>query len=115
MLSIAHESNWSGHLGINKTYQMILKHFFWPGLKSDVAKFCQSCHVCQLMGKANQVLPSAPLHPIPAIGEPFERIIMDCVGPLPRTKNGNQYLFTLMCIATRYPEAIPLRKSRQAL
>ncbi|XP_030216443.1 uncharacterized protein LOC115546817 [Gadus morhua] len=49
------------------------------------------------------------LHPIPAIGEPFERVIVDCVGPLPRTKSGNQYLLTIMCAATRYPEAIPLR------
>lgn len=35
---------------------------------------------------------------------------MDCVGPLPKTKSGNQFLLTIMCIATRYPEAIPLRK-----
>ena len=43
------------------------------------------------------------------IGEPFKRVIIDCVGPLPRTKSGNQYLFTVMCAATRFPEAIPLR------
>ena len=34
---------------------------------------------------------------------------MDCVGPLPKTKSGNKYLFTIMCMATRFPEAIPLR------
>ncbi|CAJ1087392.1 uncharacterized protein LOC118469438 [Xyrichtys novacula] len=110
VLSVAHESKWSGHLGVNKTYNLILKHFFWPGLKSDVAKFCRSCHVCQLAGKPNQTIPPAPLHPIPTIGEPFERVILDCVGPLPRSKTGNQYLLTIMCAATRYPEAVPLRK-----
>lgn len=96
-------------LGITKTYQQILKYFFWPGLKSDVAKFCRSCHVFQIAGKPNQVIPPAPLHPIPAIGEPFDRIIIDCAGPLPKTKSGNQYLLTIMCAATRFPEAIPLR------
>ena len=110
VLSVAHESQWSGHLGVTKTYQLILKHFFWPGLKSDVAKHCRSCHICQIAGKPNQTIPPAPLHPISAIGEPFERIIIDCVGPLPRTKNGNQYLLTIMCAATRFPEAIPMRK-----
>ncbi|KAK2918459.1 hypothetical protein Q8A73_002830 [Channa argus] len=35
----------SGHLGIRKTYQRILRYFFWPGLKADVAKFCRTCHV----------------------------------------------------------------------
>ena len=47
--------------------------------------------------------------PDPRNGEPFERVIADCVGPLPKTKSGNQFLLTLMCSATRYPEAIPLR------
>ena len=32
-----------------------------------------------------------------------------CVGPLPKTKSGNQYLLTIMCASTRFPEAIPLR------
>ena len=34
---------------------------------------------------------------------------MDCFGPLPRTKSGNEYLLTIMCTSTRFPEAIPLR------
>ena len=65
--------------------------------------------MCQVGGKPNQIAPPAPLHPIPVIAEPFERVIIDCVGPLPQTKSGNQYLLTIMCAATRYPEAIPLR------
>ncbi len=32
------------------------------------------------------------------------------MGPLPKTKTGNQFLLTVMCSATRFPEAIPLRK-----
>uniref|UniRef100_A0A3B1J0P6 Gypsy retrotransposon integrase-like protein 1 n=1 Tax=Astyanax mexicanus TaxID=7994 RepID=A0A3B1J0P6_ASTMX len=110
VLRLAHDHPWSGHLGITKTYARILKHFFWPGLRKDVVEFCRSCHVCQTTGKPNQVIPPAPLCPIPAIGEPFERVLVDCVGPLPKTKSGNQYLLTIMCAATRFPEAIPLRK-----
>ena len=34
---------------------------------------------------------------------------MECVGPLPKTKSGNQYLLTIVCASTRFPEAIPLR------
>ena len=62
-----------------------------------------------MVGKPNQVIPKAQLHPIPAIGEPFSHILVDCVGPLPKTKTGNQYLLTIMCTATRFPEATPLR------
>lgn len=109
VLSLAHDHVLSGHLGITKTYDRILHHFFWPGLKCDVAAYCRSCHTCQMMGKPNQVIPQAPLKPIPVLGEPFEHVIVDCVGPLPKTKTGNQFLLTIMCVATRYPEAIPLR------
>ncbi|KAL0148642.1 hypothetical protein M9458_056082, partial [Cirrhinus mrigala] len=64
----------------------------------------------KLAGKPNQVIPPAPLVPIPVIGEPFEHVVIDCVGPLPKTKSGNQYLLTIMCMATRFAEATPLRK-----
>ena len=62
-----------------------------------------------MVGKLNQVKPRAGLQPIPAFDEPFSRIIIDCVGPLPKTKSGNEYLLIIMCASTRVPEAIPLR------
>ena len=109
ILSIVHESPMSGHLGRNKTYHKIINHFYWPGLKSDVSKYCKTCHTCQMVGKPNQTIPKAQLQPIPAFDEPFSRILIDCVGPLPRTKSGNEYLLTIMCTSTRFPEASPLR------
>ena len=109
VISVAHDHPMSGHLGVNKTYNRILSYFYWPQLRKDVAEYCKTCHVCQMVGKPNQVIPAAPLQPIPAFDEPFSRVIIDCVGPLPKTKSGNQYLLTIMCASTRFPEAIPLR------
>ena len=113
ILSLAHETPMPGHLGVNKTYHKILNHFYWPGLKADVSNYCRSCHTffsffCQVVGKPNQVIPKPGLQPIPAFDEPFSRIIIDCVGPLPKTKFGYEYLLTIMCASTRFPEAIPL-------
>ena len=109
VLSMAHETPLAGHLGVSKTYNKILIHFFWPLIKTDVSNFCRSCHTCQMVGKPNQKIPHTPLHPIPAFEEPFSRVIIDCVGPLPKTKSGNEFLLTIMCASTRFPEAIPLR------
>ena len=103
----------SGHLGINKTYHKIINHFYWPGLKSDVSKYCKTCHTCQMVGKPNQTIPKAQLQHIPAFDEPFRRIRIDCVGPLPRTKSGNEYFLTIMCTSTSFPEAIPLRNIKR--
>ena len=42
---------------------------------------CCECHTCQVVGKNQLVPPVVPLKPIPAFGEPFSRVIVDCVGP----------------------------------
>lgn len=109
VLELAHENVLAGHLGVTKTFHRITRYFFWPGLKSAVSTFVRSCHTCQLVGKPNQTIPVAPLKPIPVLHEPFEWLLIDCVGPLPKSKTGHQYILTIMCTATRYPEAIPLR------
>ena len=41
ILSLAHVTPLSGHLGVSKTYHKILNHFYWPGLKADVSKLLQ--------------------------------------------------------------------------
>ena len=109
VLKLAHEAPTAGHRGVNKTCDRILRHFFWPGLRSSVCEFVKSCDTCQTVGKPNQSIPRAPLKPIPAFQEPFSHVLIDCVGPLPKTRAGNQYLLTIMCMSTRFPEAIPLR------
>ena len=109
VLNLAHEVPMGGHLGINKTCEKVMKHFYWPRIRKEVSEFCKTCHTCQMVGKPNQKIPVAPLRPIPAFEEAFSRVIVDCVGPLPKTSAGNQYLLTIMCASTRFPEAIPLR------
>jgi len=39
----------------------------------------------------------------------MSRMLVNCVGPLPKTRSGNSNLLTIMCVATRFPEAIPLK------
>ncbi|KAK3548134.1 hypothetical protein QTP70_004875 [Hemibagrus guttatus] len=42
VLSVAYEHPWSGHLGITKTYNRVLKHFFWTRLCQDLVEYCAS-------------------------------------------------------------------------
>ncbi len=84
VLKLDHEHPLSGHLGVTKTFHRVSEYYFWPGLKSAVSDFCHLCDVCQRAGKPNQKIPLAPLYPIPVLSEAFERLIIDCVGPLPK-------------------------------
>lgn len=99
-----------GHLHVCKTYKQIAKHFYWLGTGKDVLEYCWTCHTCQMVGKLNQSIPAAPLHLILAFKEPFCHVLVDCVGPLPKMKHGNQHILTIMCASTQFPEVIPLRK-----
>jgi len=65
-----------------------------------------------MLGKPNQMSNPAPLKPIPAIEEWFSKVLVDCVGPLPKSRSGNQYLLTM--INTMFPEAIPMQNIKAA-
>ena len=95
ILNLAHETSLAGHMRVTITCQKILNYFYLSSLKKDVVGFCKSCHACQMVGKPNQTTSKPPLLPIPAVEEPHRRIIVDCVGPLSKTRFGNQYLLTI--------------------
>ena len=108
VLRLAHDSALSGHLKAKKTTERIWAHFYWPGLQSDVRRYCASCDPCQRttpkgkVGKVPVVMP-------PLIDTCFRRIAVDLIGPLtPFTERGNRYILTIVDLATRYPEAVAL-------
>ena len=106
VLRLAHDIPMAGHLGITKTKDRILQRYYWPGVFKDVAEYCRTCEVCQ---RSHPRKPArAEMIPMPLVSKPFQRIAMDIIGPLPRTKRGNRFILTICDYATRYPEAIAL-------
>ena len=73
----------------------------WP-CKSCERPFyrMKTCAEC----KPPRKTPKAPLRPIPS-SYPFQRLHIDIVGPLPRTKRGNRYILTAQCSFTKWVEA----------
>ena len=108
VMKLAHESVMAGHLAIKRTMQKVLSKFYWPGINSDIKRFCQSCDICQRTIPKGKIV-KAPLGKMPRIDVPFRRVATDLIGPLkPVTYNKNRYILTLVDYATRYPEAVPL-------
>jgi len=66
-----------------------------------------TCDLCQRLGKGCKPKP-APLIPLPVVTEPFKKLAVDIVGPLPTTSAGNRFILTVIDLGTLYPEAIPL-------
>lgn len=107
VMELGHSIPWAGHMAFQKTLRRIGSRFVWPGMYTEVSKFCKSCEKCQLT--AGKGVSQAHLQPLPIIGTPFERIGMDIVGPLEKSSSGNRFILVLCDYATRYPEAFPLR------
>ncbi len=77
-----------GHPGIKKTLSKVKERYFWPGLAKFVKHFCASCHSCAI-NKDNKAPNNAPLLPISTHNlEPFEKVAIDILGPLPVAKDG---------------------------
>ncbi len=105
VLSIGHDRN--GHLGAEKVSQLVKKYFIWPSMAKEIFEYCASCSSCQLRSKSKPR--RAPVVDRPVMSEPFETVAIDLVGPLPKGKGGCRFILTYICLATRWPEAIPLR------
>ena len=37
----------SGHMGPQRTHIRLTPHYFWPGIKAEVTKYCTHCLECQ--------------------------------------------------------------------
>ena len=98
-----------GHPGISKTISRVKDRFYWPGLTKFVKLFCKNCHMCAI-NKDNPAPNNAPLLPIETdMLEPFQKVALDILGPLPESENGSKYLLVLQDYFTKWPEAIALK------
>ena len=72
----------------------------------DVRAHCFACSDCQ---RAKRSMPSsATIQSMPILTEPFEKMAMDIVGPFPRSRRGFKHLLTTICLASKYPDVVPI-------
>ena len=109
ILELGHGNPTSAHLGTKKTKSRIQSDFWWPQIGNEISEYVKTCDVCQTVGNPNQTPKRVPLKPIAVLEEPFSELLIDIVGPLPKTSTGFSYILTILDTTTRYPEAIPLR------
>ncbi len=102
VLELAHDR--CGHTGVRGMRKLLQSKLTWPGIHGDIVK---SCDVCLRVNKAGNR--AAKMVERPIVSVPFESVAVDIVGPLPKAKRGVRYLFTYVCLASRWLEACPMR------
>lgn len=101
-----HNSVTGGHLGVKKTLSKVKDRYFWYNMNNDVEVWCMKCDVCAAKKAPPRKL-KAPLQQY-NVGAPFERIAIDVLGPLTRSKRGNKFLLVIGDYFSKWMEAIPI-------
>lgn len=101
-----HYSKIGGHVGVNRLEKRIKQFYIFNDMKKKIQNVVLSCDLCQKnkVGKITKI----PMAITTTARNPFERIALDIVGPLPETMRGNKYLLTFQDDLTKFIETIPL-------
>ena len=96
----AHSGIFGAHLKDAKIHGELLKHNWWPKMRTDICRWCQSCLVCVTRQAGRPIRP--PLTPIPVSG-PFHQIGVDVI-QFPKSHTGNRYGVVFVDYLTKWPE-----------
>jgi hypothetical protein len=102
LLEQYHTTKYGGHLGLDKVLSKMQRKFYWSSMYLDTKEFINRCVQCARFRYGPNL--RAKLQPIQAIA-PFHMLGVDVIGPLPKSKNGNQYIVCFMDYFTKWPEA----------
>ncbi|XP_053681478.1 uncharacterized protein LOC127161145 [Labeo rohita] len=110
MLTYAHDSPLSGHLGKFKTLMRLLEFAYWPSIRTDVWQHCTECRKCQVY-KPTNLKPAGSLQSVPIV-EPGFMLGMDIMGPFPRSTRQNEYLLVIVDYFSKWVEVFPMRNAK---
>ena len=98
----------TGHLGKDKTLDLLGQRFYWPGMTRDVESYIKSCERC--IKRKTPDPPHAPLFPI-FTTEPMELLAMDFLS-IERGKGGYENILVVTDSFTKYAWAFPTRNQK---
>ncbi len=105
ILNLVH--NKSGNIGVKGMRKLLNRRFIRPGMGCDIVRYtrlCEECLKCNSAGNKKAKMIERPVTTVP-----FESIAFDLVGPLPKARGGVKFILTYICLASRWPDAVPLR------
>lgn len=112
-----HDDPRAGHMGTQKTLDLVKRKFHWPGIADDIREYVESCPICQGI-RVPRHKPYGKLQPLPLPSHPFQEISLDFITGLPESarSNGESYdaILVIVCRMTKYAMFIPTTKKLKA-
>ena len=106
----AHSSAYAMHPGSTKMYRTLREHYWWRGMKKDVAEFVYRCLICQQV-KVEHQRPAGLLQYLPIPQWKWEKITMDFVVGLLRCQSGYDAIWVIVDRLTKSDHFLPMKNS----
>ena len=103
----AHSSTYVMHPGSTKMYMTLKEHYWWNGMKKEIASFVSRCLTCQQVKVEHQ----RPVGKIQLLLIPvwkWEKITMDFVKGLPRTQRQHDAIWVIVVRLTKFAHFLPV-------
>ena len=103
----AHSSRYAMHPGSTKTYKTLKEHYWWNGMKKEIASFVSKCLTCQQV-KAEHQRPAGKIQLLLIPVWKWEKITMDFVIGLPRTQRKHDAIWVVVDRLTKSAHFLPV-------
>jgi hypothetical protein len=104
----AHDLAYSIHPGSTKMYKDLKTHYWWYGMKRDIAEYVSLCDTCQQV-KAEHQRPARLVQPLKISEWKWEEIGMNFIVGLPRTQAGYDSIWVIVDRLTNVAHFIPVK------
>ncbi|GJV67926.1 putative nucleotidyltransferase, ribonuclease H, partial [Tanacetum coccineum] len=111
-LQIIKELHGEGHVGRDRTLQLVQASYFWPTIRKEVDRYVKRCRVCQV--SKGTTTNSGLYMPLPVPLQLWVDISLDFVLGLPRTQKGNDSIFVVVDHFFKMVHFIPCKKTTYA-
>ena len=89
ILESEHDTKVTGHMGQDKTIELVWRNFWWPKMNERIIDFVRSCPECQ-RNKASRHQPYRLTSPLELPYAPWQSIAMDFITELPLSEGCDQ-------------------------
>ena len=103
----AHSSAYVMHQGSTKIYKTLKEHYWWNGMKKEIASFVSRCLTCQQV-KAEHQRPVGKIQLLPISVLKWEKITMDFVTGLPRTQRQHDAIWVIADQLMKFAHFLPV-------
>ena len=100
-----HNGPLGGHVGRERTYEILSKDFWWPGMYEDVRRWCKNCEQCT---RERGVAGTTSFSRTQFYSRPFRVLQYDTVKCREEEDSGVKYILTVICCFSRWCWLIPL-------